>query len=647
MAIQSIMSKELVFNRTLVDVPKPTTELLRTHSDLGIFELPLDVWIGLIEKNEILGFDFETTGLKVYDGTDKAIGFSVAVKHGDSYLAEYFPIAHSLEGENNLPEEIWRYMLALLIQKMLVMHNAVFDITVARNLGFEITRFIDTMKYAHLLNENRMSYSLDNITEVYLGYKGKKKSVMFEMEQLAYGWDMHIKTMREYALTDAHITLQVFYELMKETQTKQEQGLTKYWGELEAPSLRVLTYMRGWGVEIDTDKCRVEEVRGLAEKARITEFFGFNPGSPIGLRKLLIEELGLPTILSKKTGRPTFDSKAMERYELMLGRQDISTGKEVLVEGDSGTNEIVRELLCYRGWTKSVSSYYKAYQDHISPDGRLRPEYKPHGTKTGRYSCANPNLQQIPKETDKVWNGAIKDCLVSAQGYTGWEIDYAQLEFRLAASASRSENLLSIFADPHRDIFTEMAKQLTWARQATKGFTYSTLYGAGVQRIMDAFGVDGTTAKDMIEYFYSVYPELRAASRYMSGTARSKGYVDIWSGRRRHFEFPAKEDFKAFNSYIQGGAADIMKSVMIDMFREIISEECRMLLQVHDSLWFEIAEGKEAYYLPKIMEIMRRPSEKFGVRLDVDAHSWSHREEIKFNAHNKGLDIGKVLALQA
>lgn len=592
-------------------------------SNLALCDLPLETWISLIEKNEVIGFDTETTGLKVYDGTDHVIGFSLAVKHGDSYLAEYFPINHSLEDEYNIPPEIWQYMMQLLIKKILVMHNAVFDISAVRNLGFEITRFFDTMKYAHLLNENRKSYSLDNITEAYLGYKGKKKSPLFEMELLAYGWDMHVKTMREYALTDAHITLQVFFELMKETKTKQETGLTKYWGDLEAPSLRVLTYMRGWGVEIDTDKCRVEELRGLAEKDRITEFFGFNPGSPIGLRKLLIEQLGLPVILSKKTGRPTFDAKAMERYELMLSRQDIATGKEAADE-----NEIVRELLCYRGWTKSVSSYYKAYQDHISPDGRLRPEYKPHGTKTGRYSCANPNLQQIPKETDKVWNGAIKDCLVSASGYTGWEIDYAQLEFRLAASASRSENLLAIFADPHRDIFTEMAKQLEWARQATKGFTYSTLYGAGVQRIMDAFGVDAATAKDMIEYFYSVYPELRAASRYMSGTARSKGYVDIWSGRRRHFEFPAKEDFKAFNSYIQGGAADIMKSVMIDMFKEIINEECRMLLQVHDSLWFEIAEGKEAYYLPKIMEIMRRPSEKFGVRLDVDAHPWSKREEL-------------------
>jgi DNA polymerase-1 len=149
----------------------------------------------------------------------------------------------------------------------------------------------------------------------------------------------------------------------------------------------------------------------------------------------------------------------------------------------------------------------------------------------------------------------------------------------------------------------------------------------------------------MIEYFYSVYPELRAASRYMSGQARSKTYVDIWSGRRRHFEFPAKEDFKAFNSYIQGGAADIMKTVMIDMFREIINDECRMLLQVHDSLWFEIAEGKEAYYLPKIMEIMRRPSEKFGVRLDVDAHPWSKREESYVPANWSELYTGKVLEL--
>jgi DNA polymerase I-like protein with 3'-5' exonuclease and polymerase domains len=116
----------------------------------------------------------------------------------------------------------------------------------------------------------------------------------------------------------------------------------------------------------------------------------------------------------------------------------------------------------------------------------------------------------------------------------------------------------------------------------------------------------------------------------MEYLAKKNGYVEIWSGRRRHFRNPQKEAFKAFNSFIQGGVADIVKGVMVSLFREIINEECRLLLQVHDSLWFEIKEGKEEYYLPKIMEVMSRPSKKFGVWLGVDAHPWSKREADKF-----------------
>src|SRR4030095_15550779 len=116
----------------------------------------------------------------------------------------------------------------------------------------------------------------------------------------------------------------------------------------------------------------------------------------------------------------------------------------------------------------------------------------------------------------------------------------------------------------------------------------------------------------------------------MEAKAKQQGYVELWSGRRRHFTDPKKQAFKAMNSFIQGGAADIVKGVMASLFREVVNDDCKMLLQVHDSLWFEIREGMEEHYLPRIMEVMRRPSKRFNVRLDVDAHPWSKREAEKY-----------------
>ena len=599
---------------------------------LSLSDLEFDTWCSLIEKANIVGFDWETTGLDVYDGKDRPLGFSISVaidNDPDKIVSEYFPMGHSMEEDDvkNLPTEAWQYLLWLVTQRVAVVHNIIFDMAATRLAGFELEKFICTMKYDHLMNENRPTYSLEAVSTRVLGYNAKVKSPMFEMALLAWGWDMPIKIMRDYALADAGGTLKTAIYQMRQAKKNGESRLGKYWTDIEVPSTVCLSHMRNWGVRIDTDICKEEARKGELERERITEFFGFNPGSGIGLKKLLIEELGLPPIYNQKknaagelTSSQTFDKKAMERYEIILnGREDRDE-----------TNELVTELLTYRGWTKSVSSYYLPYQRFLSDDGRLRPTYRTTGTKTGRWSCADPNLQQIPKETNKVWNGAIKNCLISADGYTGWEIDYSQLEFRLAAAASHSENLIEIFSDPNRDIFTEMAKALGWDRNPVKTFTYSTLYGAGIQRIMDAFGVSKEVAMEMTESFYSEYSQLRAAAKYMENKAKQQGYVELWSGRRRHFQNPKKESFKAFNSFIQGGAADIVKGVMASLFREVVNEDCKMLLQVHDSLWFEIREGMEEHYLPRIMDVMRRPSSRFNVRLDVDAHPWSKREAEKY-----------------
>jgi DNA polymerase-1 len=108
---------------------------------------------------------------------------------------------------------------------------------------------------------------------------------------------------------------------------------------------------------------------------------------------------------------------------------------------------------------------------------------------------------------------------------------------------------------------------------------------------------------------------------FFGNKARKDGYVEIWSGRRRHFRFPKEEHYKAFNSYVQGGAADLVKQVMVNVDRDVCNSECSLLLQVHDSLVFEIENGREEHYLPRIAEIMTAP--QFGVHLEVDSHRWS------------------------
>jgi DNA polymerase-1 len=582
--------------------------LTTTKTEIPFSDLAFEDWIRLIQRAKILSFDTETTGLEVYDGTDTMTGFSIAFATDLGILEEYFPVYHD-SGEN-LPEDLAFALLREIVKKPMIMHNAPFDLSVLYHLGLPLPeKFFDTMKLDHLINENYGTYKLDATTKRWLGYEGKEKSPLFNAGLLAYGWaKMPSHLMYDYAKADASITFRSLVAMQKSPEMRPE--LVKYWQEIEAPTTTLLAKMRRRGVKINLDLCKEQELKGKAIMEEITDKLGGNPGSPVMLKKLFWEELGLPVIYGKNK-RPTFDKEAMKRYEVLLERK----------EGTEG-NEVARDILRYRGWQKAVSGYYESYQRHISNDGRLRAEYRATGTVTGRFSCANPNLQQIPKETDKEWNGRIKTALIGESGYKLWELDYSQLEFRLAASASKEQRLLEIFNDPDRDIFDEMAAQLGMERQATKTLTYSIQYGAGKQRIQDVFGVNEYEAIDIIDNFYETYPGLKIAGQKFGQQAKRAGFVDIWSGRRRHFMYPQSEYYKAFNSYVQGGAADLVKMVMVDIDKNIDDDqECRMLLQVHDSLVFEIREGREDYYLPLLAEAMTKPD--FGVRLAVDAHSWA------------------------
>lgn len=589
--------------------------------------MALEQWVRLIDEASVVALDFETTGLNVYDGTDVGRGFAIGIRTSTGIVRNYFPISHPLS--ENLREEDWRLLLSRIILRPVVFHNAPFDLNVLWNLGFSTPAvFFDTMKLDHLIDENYPSYKLDFTTERWLGYKAKNRTPRFEAALMAWGWaGMPAEYMHEYAQADGSITLESLENMTKSKEFTPK--LVQYWKTIEQPTEVLLAKMRRKGVKVNVDYCA--QMQGIGENRlrELEEELGGKASSPKFLKELLNDKLQLPVLLNKEN-KVSFDKDTMKRYEARL---KFIAENEIKLYGSSDTANLAQRILEYRGWQKAVSGYYVPYQRFVDSDGRLRASYNLTGTRTGRFSCSDPNLQQIPKESDKIWSKGVKGALIAESGYTLWELDYAQLEFRLAASASKEHELVGIFADSGRDIFTEMAGVLGMVRQDTKTLNYSIQYGAGTPRVMDAFNVSEDRARSIIENYYRQYPNLRSASKHFGQLARKNGFVEIWSGRRRHFRNPAKEFYKAFNSYIQGGAADLVKLAMINVDNEVCNDECRLLLQVHDSLVLEIKDGTEDYYLPKIREIMIRQSDYFGVRLDADAHRWSKPQEVKELIH--------------
>lgn len=369
---------------------------------------------------------------------------------------------------------------------------------------------------------------------------------------------------------------------------------------------KVILAMESRGIGVDTEFCKYMELKGIDEMERVVNELGLNPGKKNDLAKLLIDELELPIVkTSDKTGQPSFDKFAMEEYDEILENRDNPTAKRVLE---------------YRGWQKAVSSYYKPYQELLSADGRLRPDYKLHGTVTGRLSCQKPNLQQIPKEGTKPWNGRTKECFEPAPGYKLVEVDYSQLELRLGTVYAQEESLVRVFAEG-RDIFTEMSKELGMSRQQTKGLVYSIQYGAGVNRISNIFDVSRQEAQGIINNYYKTYPGFRKMTHACEALVKQNKYLRLLSGRRRHFKHES-EARKSFNSLIQGGAADLVERAMVRIFKRIDSEDCKMLLQVHDSIIFEIKEDRVMEFVPEIIKTMvdHEIDELRAVKFDADAH---------------------------
>lgn len=546
--------------------------------------------------------DTETTGFNTVGGDDHCIGVSIAAVLGDGPVSHYFGILHS-KGEN-ISEDTWELLKRVLEQgRPLIWANVQFDVLALETIGIdtEASPFWDILTVANMVDENDpIQKSLAQLSIRYLKEQGKLDTPEIKKEKKT-GWlNTTPEQMWDYAVADAVTTWRIWDQQMKHPEWAAIPA--EVWDEKQK-LIRVLMHMRRRGIRVDQELASSMVATGEQRIEEIKSILGCNPASNKDMYSLLIEQLGLPILKkSAKTGKPSFDKFAMEEYELLLDRMESPVAK------------LIKE---FRGWQKAISASYKPYLELVDTDGRLRCSYKTHGTVSGRLSCAEPNLQQIPKASDKPWNGRVKECFIAKDGYTLVEFDYSQLELRLGTAYANEPALKKVFAEG-RDIFDEMSAQLGMTRQDTKTLVYSMQYGAGEKRIMAAFGVTQPEAKAMRENYFNTFPRFKALSDTASENAARSGRVRMWSGRYRHFQYPS-ESYKALNSIIQGGAADIVERVMVRAFTQIDNPECELLLQVHDSLLWEIQTDKLDKYIPRIKSLMEDVEPKdFDVRFAVE-----------------------------
>ena len=304
-----------------------------------------------------------------------------------------------------------------------------------------------------------------------------------------------------------------------------------------------------------------------------------------------------------------------------------SSASEKLVElvdagGDTaGKAKLVQEA---RGWLSVDSRYYTPYLNAMDSANTLHCSLNLIGTISGRLSCNNPNLQAVAKHTDVF---KVKDVFVARPGYVMIQADYKQAEMRLVTHYTK-DPVMKELIEQDADLHSATAERLGIPRNAAKRINFSVIYGIGYRKLAENLRVEQSVAKDYLEKYHALYPGFRKLLKQCEEYANAKGEIRMWTGRVRHFNVPEADTHKAMSNLIQGGVAEIVRVAISRLYPAIQDLGGRMLLQVHDSVMFEIPDDRLNEALPTIKTIMEDFDFVPRVGVDVEyGRSWGTFEK--------------------
>ena len=296
---------------------------------------------------------------------------------------------------------------------------------------------------------------------------------------------------------------------------------------------------------------------------------------------------------------------------------------------------IARKVLEWRQLTKLKTTYTDALQEQIDArTGRVHTSYSLSGAQTGRLSSTDPNLQNIPIRTEV--GRQIRDAFVAPEGSVILAADYSQIELRLAAHMADEPALRGAFQRGD-DIHSLTAQELFGSvdrdtRARAKTINFAILYGISRWGLAGRLEITADEAQDMISTYFERFPGISEYIRATLEHARGTGYTETLFGRKTHFpRLTAKNpneragsERAAVNAPIQGTSADIIKRAMVRMEPALADAglgSVKMLLQVHDELVFELAQGDVEAATPVIREVMATaaaPAVELSVPLQID-----------------------------
>jgi len=542
----------------------------------------------------------------------EVVGIAVAVEGWSGY----FPIAH--EGGGNMDRALvldW-FEEVLHTTSTKIFHNAMYDVSWIRSMGFHINGgIVDTMIAASLIDENRYSYTLDSVGKDYIGMRKNEKLLQeaakdFGVNPKAEMWRLPAPFVGEYAEKDAEITLKLWHALQHEI---SKQDLWDIFN-LETELFPCLVDMKFKGVRVDIAKA-------TAVKKQL-----------IKTEKELLRDIKKIAGFDVEIWAGASIAKAFDTLKIPYDRTELgapSFTKNFLATHPAELPKLINEA---REINKANTTFIDTILKH-EHKGRIHAEINQirsdqGGTVTGRFSYANPNLQQIPAR-HKELGPMIRSLFIPEEKCMWGCFDYSQQEPRILvhfASLMKLEGTGSIvdaYNDGSADFHQMIADMAGIERKQAKTINLGIMYGMGKNKLMAELGLMKDDAEKLLKTYHQRAPFVKMLSEAVARRADDSGKIRTIGGRLCHFDLwephgfgikkPLKHadalrehgpgikrafTYKALNKLIQGSAADMTKTSMLALYREGVIPH----IQIHDELDISVSSPSQAEKIIGIME---------------------------------------------
>lgn len=580
---------------------------------------------------KVIGIDTETKDPNLRDlgpgcrrDDSYVVGLSVATEDGHAW---YFPVRHEMGG-NMDPEQVMRWARDQLSgTQPKVGANIMYDLDWLATEGVDVAGpFIDVQHAEPLLDEFRRSYALDVLAEHYLG-DHKVSDELYRWCSIAFGgratardqgkniWRAPVELVGPYAEVDAVLPIRI-YE--KQKVLLEQQGLMQVF-DMECRLIPLMLAMRQRGVRVDFDRAQeINDVMLQKERQaqeRLDNLVGFHVNAnPSKSLYAAFDKLGIG-YATTDAGNPSITKAYLEALD----------------------HPIAELILGVRKWSKNRGTFVDGYINKHTINGRIHAQFHQlksddSGTVSGRFSSSTPNLQNIPSRDEEV-TPLVRSLFIPDEGHQWRRYDWSQIEYRFLVHYARGESgrlAKEMYrnnpdTDFHRftqKLILEMAgKEIK--RKPIKNINFGLVYGMGEPKLAQQIGIPLSEAMPIFHAYHDAVDFVKDLFDYCERVAQNRGHVRTILNRRARFPFWEPADFElsrravairnkdmaeeawgavrrahvraALNRILQGGAAEMMKKAMVDIWEAGLCDVVGIpLLTVHDELDFSDPMTKES-----------------------------------------------------